>query len=105
MLRSTCFALLLVASASAAAVEAPSAVQAPPAASQADPSTAPPPKSQKLTVNNADLDKIVCEKQEKTGSRLAARKICLTVAQWLEFRRDEQDQLQHLQQNIGIASH
>jgi 3-oxoacyl-ACP reductase-like protein len=100
MLKSTCFAVLLVTAAAAGAAQAPSA---PP--TQAAPPAAPAPKTEKRTVNNADLDKVVCEKQDKTGSRLGARKICMTVAQWLEFRRDEQDQLQHLQSNIGVVSH
>ena len=96
MLRSTCFALLLViASSAGAAVQTP----APPAPAAAPPTPAKP------SANKSDLDKIVCEKQETTGTRLGAKKVCLTVAQWIEFRRDEQDQLQHLQANIGIASH
>lgn len=99
MLKSTCFALMLVA-ASAAGAE----VQRPAASAPAN-SAAAPAAPAKPSANNSDLDKIVCEKQETTGTRLGAKKVCLTVAQWLEFRRDEQDQLQHLQANIGIASH
>ena len=101
MLRSTCFALLLVtASAAGAETQAPSA--SPPANAAV---AAPAPSAAKPSPNKTDLDKIVCEKQDTTGKRLGAKKVCLTVAQWLEFRRDEQDQLQHLQANIGIASH
>ena len=99
MLKSTCFALMLV-TASAAGAE----VQTPAASAPAN-SAAAPAAPAKPSANSSDLDKIVCDKQETTGTRLGAKKVCLTVAQWLEFRRDEQDQLQHLQANIGIASH
>ena len=97
MLKSTCFALLaVVASVAGAEPQLPAA--SPPAAAPAETAAKPSP-------NKSDLDKIVCEKQETTGTRLGTKKVCLTVAQWLEFRRDEQDQLQHLQANIGVASH
>lgn len=99
MLRSTCFALLLV-TASAAGADTQTPAASPPANGAV---AAPAPA--KPAPNKTDLDKIVCEKQDTTGTRLGAKKVCLTVAQWLEFRRDEQDQLQHLQANIGIASH
>ena len=104
MLKSTCFALLLATATTAGAVQAPSA--APEVVSVTTPAPAPEKAAPKKQDKNAvDLDKIVCEKQETTGTRLGARKICLTVAQWNEFRSDERDQLQHLQSNIGVASH
>ena len=103
MLRSTCFALMLVTAAAAGAVQAPT--NAP--ATTPNSTTAPAANTAEANkpATKTDLDKIVCEKQETTGSRLGAKKVCLTVAQWLEFKRDEQDQLQHLQSNLGIASH
>lgn len=99
MLKSTCIAMfLLVASAAGAQTQAP--------ASQVPAADAAPGKAQaKPSSSKTDLDRVVCEKQDTTGSRLGAKKVCLTVAQWLEFKKDEQDQLQHLQQNLGIASH
>ena len=99
MLKSTCLAaFLVVASAAGAQTQAP-ASQIP------DPNAAPGKAQAKPSTDKTDLEKIVCEKQETTGSRLGTKKVCLTVAQWLEFKKDEQDQLQHLQQNLGIASH
>jgi hypothetical protein len=34
-----------------------------------------------------DPNQIVCEKQEEIGSRLAAKKVCKTRAEWAEERR------------------
>lgn len=30
----------------------------------------------------SDLDKVICKRQEETGSRLGARKVCRTRAEW-----------------------
>jgi hypothetical protein len=34
------------------------------------------------TATKGDADKIVCKKEEKIGTRLSAKKVCLTVAEW-----------------------
>jgi hypothetical protein len=36
-----------------------------------------------------DADKIVCKKEETLGTRLGARKICLTVEQWTEKHKEQ----------------
>ncbi|HEX4801343.1 MAG TPA: hypothetical protein VFU91_09230 [Sphingomicrobium sp.] len=39
-----------------------------------------------------DPNEVVCEKQQDTGSRLAAHRVCMTRSQWAEQRRlDRQD--------------
>lgn len=46
--------------------------------------TAPATPQAKTT---PDPNEVVCEKEEETGSRLGASKICKTRAQWAEERR------------------
>ena len=49
-----------------------------------------------------DPKRVVCERVEVTGSRLGARKVCLTVAQWAEKRREHREELERAQKNSGI---
>lgn len=104
MLKTTCFAVLLISATAAGAQSqsAPANTSAPPASVSATATTANPAAPDP---NKSDLNRVVCEKQDKIGTRLGAHKVCMTVAQWAEFRKDVQDQTQHIQQNIGIVSH
>jgi invasion protein IalB len=34
-----------------------------------------------------DLNQVVCEREQDTGSRLTAHKVCMTRSQWAEQRR------------------
>jgi len=40
---------------------------------------------------NKDPNRIICEKQEVVGSRLATKKICMTAAQWEDRRREDRE--------------
>ena len=54
-----------------------------------------------------DLDKIVCEVTETTGTRLGARKVCKTVLEWQQLRNDVLSGVQKVQQqatSTGIPS-
>ena len=62
-----------------------------------------PPEVAKLAKNKSDLNKIVCEKQETIGTRLGSKKVCMTVAQWLEFQNDVKDQMRRVE-TLGIVS-
>lgn len=44
-----------------------------------------------------DPNRIVCERQESTGTRLGARKVCLTVAEWAEKKREHRETLESIQ--------
>ena len=44
-----------------------------------------------------DPDRIVCERVEKTGTRLGARTVCLTVLQWEEKRTEHRQTLERVQ--------
>lgn len=52
----------------------------------------------------SDPNRIICEKQETTGTRLGARKVCLTAAQWQEKRREHREELERAQKNVGIKN-
>jgi hypothetical protein len=56
-----------------------------PAVAQAD-------QQQQSAKKAVDPNQIVCEKVEETGSRLSAKRVCMTRSQWAEQRRlDRQD--------------
>lgn len=100
MLRTPAFAIfILTGSALAAQVPSAQVASAGTAAAAAAKGTA------KAAPQKSDLDRVVCKEQDTIGTRLGAKKVCMTVAQWDEFNRDEQEQTQHIQQNLGIVSH
>ena len=41
-----------------------------------------------------DPNRIICEKQEVLGSRVATKKICLTAAQWEDRRREDREAIE-----------
>lgn len=47
-----------------------------------------------------DKPKVICEKEEVTGSRLQSRRVCLTSDQWREVRRQERLDVEH-DQRLG----
>ncbi len=63
----------------------------------ADASAAP---AKKLKDPNARI----CEEVLKTGSRLGARKVCLTAAQWEAKRAEHRTELERAQKNSGILN-
>jgi hypothetical protein len=40
--------------------------------------------------SGSGIDRVVCKYDREPGSRLARRKVCLTVAQWREWKQNEQ---------------
>ena len=44
-----------------------------------------------------DLNKIVCEVEETTGTRLGARKVCKTVLEWQQLRSEHRDTVEAFQ--------
>lgn len=45
-----------------------------------------------------DPNRIICEKIQDTGSRVAASKVCLTAQQWEEKRRADRSYVEDAQQ-------
>jgi hypothetical protein len=62
-------------------------------AAQAQANGSPPSTAKQL-----DPNRIVCEKIEETGSRVSARKVCMTAQQWEDQRRRDREGLQDAQQ-------
>jgi hypothetical protein len=44
-----------------------------------------------------DPNKIVCEKQETIGTRLGAKKVCMTVAEWNDRKRAQRETTEKIQ--------
>lgn len=44
-----------------------------------------------------DPNRVICEKVEQIGSRLATKRICMTAAQWAEKRRMDREDLESSQ--------
>jgi hypothetical protein len=63
-----------------------------------------PPNLAKLAENKSDLNKVVCEAQDTLGTRLGAKKVCMTVAEWLEFENNVKDQTRRIE-ILGHVSH
>jgi Tfp pilus assembly protein PilF len=63
--------------------------------------TASPASGQAKATN--PNDKIICERQDEIGSRLGAKKVCKTAAQWTEERRSERNDLEKIQQVVNQA--
>jgi hypothetical protein len=51
-----------------------------------------------------DPNRIICEKQEVAGSRVATKKVCLTAAQWEERRREDREAVEKGQRQARAPS-
>ena len=45
-----------------------------------------------------DANKMVCEVEQTTGTRLGARKVCKTQAEWAQLREEHRSTLEKFQQ-------
>jgi len=54
-------------------------------------------KSNNVALERGDDDKIVCKKEETIGTRLGAKKVCLTVAEWNALSRENRERTEHIQ--------
>lgn len=58
-------------------------------------------QTQSTTANNAakpaqaqgDPNRLICETEQEIGSRLAAKRVCMTAAQWKEHQQQVRGQL------------
>lgn len=63
-----------------------------PAAAQTTSSASPSPNS-----TQKDPNRIICERIQDTGSRLASKRICMTALQWEEQRRQDRNAVEENQ--------
>jgi basic membrane lipoprotein Med (substrate-binding protein (PBP1-ABC) superfamily) len=54
------------------------------------------------TTDTSDVNKVVCKREESLGSRLSAKKVCLTVKQWQEIAEADRDQTEGIQRQAGV---
>jgi len=64
------------------------------APASADQQTKPNPN---MAGNAKDPGRIICEKMEETGSRLSARRVCMTAQQWDDRRRTDREGVENAQ--------
>jgi hypothetical protein len=64
----------------------------------------PPVHAQVTSINSStpaskgqDLNKIVCEVDQTTGSRLGAHKVCKTVLEWQQQRSEHRETVENFQ--------
>jgi hypothetical protein len=48
-----------------------------------------------------DLDRIICEREERTGSRLQVDKVCMTALQWKDHQLGHREDLEKVQQVVN----
>lgn len=71
-----------------------------PVAAQTTPASVPAGK----TEATSDALKIVCKKEEAIGSRLAAKKVCLTVQEWKDLAEANREHTEKVQQQSGFRT-
>ncbi len=59
--------------------------------------TVTPYKIQEAAPAKAGANKMVCKRQETIGTRLGAKKVCLTVSEWDERAKNDRERTEHLQ--------
>ncbi len=52
---------------------------------------------------SSEADKQICKKEKETGSRLAAKKVCRTKAEWDEFYRQQRAETEQMQRNDAAS--
>lgn len=60
-------------------------------------------KTDKDTTRNPN-DRVICQKEENIGSRLAAKKICLTAKEWRERATLNREETERVQRDSGFRS-
>ena len=82
-------------------------LSAAPAAAQAQPQPSGPAISfddQPTAAADKDSKRVICQQEEKIGSRLTSKKVCMTAAQWKEREqrlRNDLDAMHSQTQNAG----
>lgn len=85
---------LICASVSVALIAAPAIAQAPAAA----------PAQTQTTAKKDDPNEKICVKEEITGSRLGAKRICMTRAEWADRKLQDQQELTRVQTQRGTSN-
>lgn len=54
------------------------------------------------TADKNDPNRIVCKREEQIGSRLTAKKVCLTVKEWQDLAQANREEVERAQLNTGV---
>ena len=46
-------------------------------------------------------DKLICEKEDTIGTRLGARKVCLTALQWQQKKQEQREDFEKVQRIVN----
>lgn len=56
-----------------------------------------PHQTDRPAPTTANPDRMVCKKEEKIGSRLQAKKVCLTASEWRDLHQAERETAEKIQ--------
>lgn len=62
-----------------------------------------PSGDQEDTTKNVG-EKLICKKEETIGSRLAAKKVCLTAMEWKVLAAENREKTEDIQKDAGVRS-
>lgn len=54
------------------------------------------------TADGGDLNRVICEKVQRTGSRLEFDKVCMTALQWKEHQQGHREDFEKVQQVVNL---
>jgi hypothetical protein len=74
-------------------IAAPAIAQAPPAQGA---------QARDAAGDKNDPNRIVCKREETLGSRLGAKKVCLTVKEWQELSNANREHTEEIQRESGF---
>lgn len=66
------------------------------------PQSTAPGNSAGTTAKTPDPNEVICERQEDVGSRLSAKRICMTRSQWADQKTQDRQQLEKVQVQRGM---
>lgn len=79
------------------------ALVASPAVAQTSPTQAEQARDIPST-DSSDVNRIVCKKEERVGSRLGAKKVCLTVQEWNQRAAEDREETGRVQRDTKMGT-
>jgi hypothetical protein len=59
-------------------------------------------KSNNQSLIKGDPNAILCKREEAIGTRLGAKKVCLTIAEWNDLARENRERTEHIQAGVCV---
>lgn len=70
----------------------------------ASPAVAKQPTADKQDTTRNESDKLICKKEDTIGSRLGAKKVCLTAQEWADLAAANREHTEDIQKDSGFRS-